>query len=74
MRKFERMTNKEWVLKTFGVFDIDSCPYHYGLDNSLGSGNCPNNREWSIRVCEKCWNLPARRCGRYFLKEIKNEV
>lgn len=71
MRKFKKMTNREWVLKHCGAFHIDLCPFRYELENSLGSGGCPNDREWSIKTCEKCWELPAKQNGKYFLKEVK---
>ena len=74
--KFKAMTNKEWVQKYMpceinnlswgGVF---GCPFSKGLENH----KCGNKKILSpakASKCFKCWNLPAKRNGKYIMRRV----
>ena len=70
-RKFVSMTNSEWFEKHFGTKNPNElsapthCPKYYGLEQlDCAPYNC---------LYSKCWNLPAKRNGRYILKEVKTK-
>lgn len=65
-RKFVGMTNKEWINKHKKKTDKGYCPELYLLDNHFG------DKCW-LHSCWDCWNVPAKRNGRWILKEVKKQ-
>lgn len=71
-RKFFAMTNWEYFLKhcmTQWRRDIKMCPYSFGLENYYKV--CGPMPCYLVNDCDKCWDLFAKRNGKYILKEVK---
>ena len=74
-RKLVSMTNREFV-KTYhketlckSVYGgIIHCPYAYGLEMQKCKLALEN---YGAISCAECYNLPAKRNGRWLLKEVK---
>jgi hypothetical protein len=74
-RKFVAMTNKEYVKKHNPEFIFElatggvcACPHHYCLEIQI----CDQYKIAEEYKCSECWQrLPAKRNGRYILKEVK---
>ena len=73
--KLKAMTNREWVQKhypdrvvTYALGGVEGCPFFrtYNLDNNKCNGNKMGNKK-----CTECWNLPAKRNGKYIMRKIK---
>lgn len=74
MKRLKAMSNREWMQKhepesisksSYG--GVIGCPETYDLENYQNCDPCTIGG----KECANCWNLPAKRNGKYIMKVVK---